>query len=160
MDKSATISPCGLFRYDLLRVWRPSGGLVNFIGLNPSTADAQKDDPTIRRCRAFAIRWGYGGFVVTNLFAFRSTDPQAMKRAADPVGPENDAYLSKWSRNAAVVVAAWGNHGAFAGRGDKVRDELLEPPVSCFRMTKQGQPEHPLYQPTQAILIAFKTLHI
>jgi hypothetical protein len=159
-ERSATISPCGLYRYDLIRRWpSPGGMLVNFIGLNPSTADAEQDDPTIRKCCEFARRWGYDGIVMTNLFAFRATDPRAMRQAVDPVGPENNARLLHWSRVAALVVVAWGNHGAFRDRGNLVTS-LLNPPAYCLRLTKAGQPEHPLYLPYSTPRQPFKTLHV
>ena len=81
MIKSAEISPCGLYRYSLTRKWEAWKGTVNFIMLNPSTADAQEDDPTIRRCIGFAKAWGYGGIVVTNLFAYRATNPKELKKS-------------------------------------------------------------------------------
>jgi hypothetical protein len=116
-----------------------------FIGLNPSTADETKDDPTIRRCVAFAKAWGYGGLFMTNLFAFRATDPADMKRAADPYGWDNDHTLTSLARRAGIVVAAWGAHGAYQGRDRSVR--LLVPNLHYLRLTKAGHPGHPLYLP-------------
>jgi len=120
-----------------------------FIGLNPSTADEVEDDPTIRRCIGFARSWGYGGLVMTNIFAFRSTDPFFMKKAADPVGPENDKWLGTCAREAELVVAVWGNDGAFGGRSRHVVEMMMGLGVQlmCLVMTKAGEPGHPLYLP-------------
>lgn len=96
-----------------------------FVGLNPSTADELLDDPTIRRCVAFARSWGYGALCMTNLFAFRATDPDVMKSADDPVGPENDQHLQDLANGASVVIAAWGVHGTFGGRHSVARAYLL-----------------------------------
>lgn len=116
-----------------------------FVGLNPSTADAAQDDATIRRCIEFARTWGYGALVMTNLFAWRATDPGDMLAAADPVGPDNDAALLAAARAADVVVAAWGVHGAHMGRDVAVRAML--PRLHYLRLTKDGRPGHPLYLP-------------
>src|SRR5262245_19133112 len=93
--KEALISPCGLYRYWLTRTWDNSLRRVCWVMLNPSTADAEQDDPTIRRCVGFARSWGAGGIIVVNLFAFRASDPKALLRAADPVGPDNDGHILK-----------------------------------------------------------------
>lgn len=116
-----------------------------FVGLNPSTADETRDDPTIRRCMAFAKAWGYGGLCMTNLFSFRATDPKDMKAAADPVGPENDAHLLALAEGAGVIIAAWGANGTHKGRDKDVRKLL--PTLYCLAMTKGGHPGHPLYLP-------------
>jgi hypothetical protein len=120
-----------------------------FIGLNPSTATEVEDDPTVRRCQGYAQAWGYGGLVMTNLFAFRATDPRVMKAAPDPVGPENDRYLLDAARRAGLVMATWGNHGAFRGRSREVVGMLKGEGVElmCLKMTGQGEPGHPLYLP-------------
>ncbi|MEP0894347.1 DUF1643 domain-containing protein [Leptolyngbya boryana FACHB-1624] len=82
-----------------------------FVGLNPSTADETHDDPTIRRCTKFAKDWGYSGLCMTNLFAYRATDPKEMIASVDSIGLENDQYLLEYAARAGIVVAAWGNHG-------------------------------------------------
>lgn len=134
-----------------------SGSYVNFIGLNPSTADETVDDATIRKCVKFAKAWGYGALCMTNLFAFRATDPMAMKRSTMPVGPDNNQYLSVSAAGAGLLVCAWGNHGDWNQRADSVRCLLREQLISakCFRLTKQKHPEHPLYQKDDAALIDF-----
>ncbi len=116
-----------------------------FVGLNPSTADEMQDDPTIRRCIAFAMAWGYSGLCMTNLFAFRATDPTDMLRATDPIGPQNDQVLRERAGRAGVVVAAWGVHGTHKNRAWAVR--MMLPQLHCLRLTKDGHPGHPLYLP-------------
>jgi hypothetical protein len=140
----AIISPCGHYRYALWRKWGV-GGTCNFIGLNPSTADATLDDPTIRRCIGFAKAWGYGSLMMTNLFAWRATNPRDMMQAHNPVGPDNDSTLIGAYLNAQVSIAAWGAHGTYDGRHNAVR-ELL-PHLYYLRLTKDGHPGHPLYLP-------------
>ena len=144
MDRGATISQCGLYRYSLWRRWAP-GPMCVFIGLNPSTADATLDDPTIRRCVGFAKSWGFGGLMMLNLFAYRATDPAGMKAALDPIGPENDEALHFAHSNTTTVIAAWGAHGTFKGRAQQVRAML--PRLHYLRLTKDGYPGHPLYLP-------------
>jgi hypothetical protein len=141
----AQFSPCRQYRYQLWRYWDRSKPVLNVIGLNPSTADETQDDPTIRRCIDYAWRWGYGGLWMTNIFAFRATDPKVMKAQADPVGPRNDDVLKHSAYHSGLVLAAWGTHGAFLGRGAAVLAML--PKVHCLRMTKDGSPAHPLYLP-------------
>jgi hypothetical protein len=151
--KDALISPCGLYRYWLSREWDPGAEKLAFIMLNPSTADAEVDDPTIRRCMAFARRDGFGGIVVANLFAFRATDPAALKTAADPVGPDNDIglrlnLLTSPIRAADLVVAAWGANCRIRGERDKaVRRMAADGGVTLHHLglTKDGHPKHPLY---------------
>jgi hypothetical protein len=154
MQRDATFSPCRTYRYSLWRRWgAPSDGYAMFIGLNPSTADEIADDPTVRRCIAFARDWGYGALCMTNIFAFRATDPEVMKASASPVGPMNDATLLELSRNAGVVVAAWGTHGAFLNRDTHVRE--LIPNLTCLKKTKYGFPGHPLYLKKSLVPIPF-----
>ena len=145
MRNGATLSPCRTYRYDLWRSWIGGEGYAMFVGLNPSTADETQDDPTIRRCVAFAKAWGYAGLCMTNLFAFRATDPEDMKRATDPVGPQNDLVLMERAACAGVVVAAWGVHGTYKNRARAVR--MMLPKLYYLRLTKDGHPGHPLYLP-------------
>lgn len=114
-----------------------------FLMLNPSTATATDDDPTIRRCIGFARRWGFGALAVGNLFAVRSTDPRCIRQVANPVGKDNDEWLQRLRRDSALCVAAWGNHGVFAGRADAVRRLLA--PLHALKLTQCRQPAHPLY---------------
>lgn len=145
MHRGAELSPCQRYRYALLRAWEPGHGYAMFVGLNPSTADATLDDPTIRRCVAFAKAWGYGAMCMGNLFAWRATRPADLLEQTFPVGPENDAFLLRMAAGAGVVVAAWGTHGTHWGRDQEVRRML--PQLHCLRLTKDGLPGHQLYLP-------------
>lgn len=139
---SASLSPCRRYRYDLWRRWAP-GPYAMFIGLNPSTADETQDDPTIRRCIGFAKAWGYSALCMTNLFAFRATDPKEMKAEVDPIGWGNDATIIRLSADAGVVIAAWGVHGTHLDRAADV--VKLIPNLQCLGLSKDGHPRHPLY---------------
>lgn len=108
----AQFSPCAKYRYLLTREGLGGTGTCLFIMLNPSTADAMVDDATIRRCSGFAQRWGYARLEVANIYAYRSTDPRALRDLADPVGPENDQYIAEAVARADKVVCAWGAHPA------------------------------------------------
>lgn len=121
--------------------------VVLFIGLNPSTADAETNDPTVRRMIGFARRWGYGRLVVCNIFALRSTDPKALYTHPDPVGSSNDWHLWDEAQRARMVVAAWGNHGAYRERSREVEEMLraCRDAVHVLDLNKSGQPKHPLY---------------
>lgn len=151
-SKSAVISDCGLYRYQLRRRWG-GGPSLPFIMLNPSTADANNDDPTIRRCIGFAKSRNFGGILVVNLFAFRATSPVDMKRATDPVGRDNNIYLLGAMANADIddvpVIAAWGTHGNHRNRANEVM-ALADRPLWCLGTTKDGHPKHPLYVPADA----------
>ena len=143
----AFISRCGTYRYALWRRWAP-GPQVLFVMLNPSTADQQQDDPTIRRCIGFAASWGYGAVAVGNLFAFRTPSPTLLKRAARPIGRANDLWLQRLAAESSRMIAGWGNEGSFLGRDQQVR-ALLQP-LHALALTQQGQPRHPLYLPAAA----------
>lgn len=143
ITRGATFSRCGRYRYTLRRAWG-DGPLVAFVGLNPSTADATVDDPTIRRCVGFAQAWGYGALVMLNLFALRSTDPDALLAAEDPVGVGNDEVLAAVCEQASLVVEAWGAHRIAPERAHAVKD-LLGPNTAVLGRTKDGHPRHPLY---------------
>lgn len=149
MKTNAKLSDCRTYRYALWRIWDESKPYAMFIGLNPSTADETEDDPTIRRCVAFARDWGYGGLCMANLFAFRATNPGDMMQAQDPVGPDNDEWLKKLSCDAGVVVAAWGNGGSYLGRSQKVLFDF--PNLMCLKQNQSGEPVHPLYQPGSSV---------
>jgi hypothetical protein len=146
---TATFSPCRTYRYALTRRWsaRP---LAVFVMLNPSTADALVDDPTIRRCAGFARRWTCGGIGVVNLYGLRATDPRELRDHPDPVGPDNDlviASLLSDDQPAGPVVCAWGAHPGTAERAQQVMELLRNRRISplCLGTTKGGQPRHPLY---------------
>jgi hypothetical protein len=145
----AVFSPCRRWRYLLWRRWDQAKPVANFLMLNPSTADEHKLDPTCSRARDYAERWGYGALVVTNVFAFRSTNPDKLKAVQDPVGPGNDAAIVRAAKEAALVVCAWGNHGSFSDRSFRVRALLGKSkiPLHCLRINANGEPAHPLYLP-------------
>ena len=145
MQRTADIDETGAYRYRLSRIRSPDKPMVMFIMLNPSTADANEDDPTIRRCIDFTKRWGYGGLWVGNLFALRSPHPQDLLMEDDPVGPQNDAALNSMADHSALVVAAWGAFAAkFPFREAQVR-EMFGPRLFCLARTKGGHQRHPLY---------------
>ena len=144
MRTRAELSPCQSYRYALWREWSDQPPVL-FVMLNPSTADHSQDDPTIRRCIAFAQQWGHGGLIVANLFAWRSPYPAHLRTAKDPIGPSNDQWLQKLANQSSTVVGAWGNHGSYMKRGQIV--SALFPNMQCLGVTKQGQPKHPLYVP-------------
>jgi hypothetical protein len=147
MTRSAEIDRTGMYRYELRRTW----GLQNpalFVILNPSTADGEKDDPTIRRCMDFADRWGYGGIVVVNVFAFRATKPTALLTAADPVGPMNLIYIRQAMEKAGIVIAAWGAGGPKVSEPYEWIHEIAKMcgvRLHCLGTTADGSPKHPLY---------------
>jgi len=150
----ATLSPCRKYRYELWRIWDPARKPAVFIGLNPSTADETQDDPTIRRCKSFAERFDCGGLCMINLFAFRATDPEAMKAATDPIGPDNDNHLLSCCAQAGVIVCAWGAHGSYRDREKQVC-WLLKFNMKCLGRTKDGQPRHPLYLKKDTELVPY-----
>lgn len=134
------------YRYEWRRGWDPRLPEVLFVLLNPSTADAEFDDPTTRRCQAFARELGFGSITVVNLFALRATDPRDLLRARDPVGPGNDAAILGAAARAARIVAGWGNGGSHLGRDRQVLTFLRSrAPLECFGLTARGAPRHPLY---------------
>lgn len=156
--EGAVFSPCREYRYTLSRltgVYRKgvTPGLsfappptCLFIGLNPSTADEEKNDPTVTRMLGFARAWGYERLVVCNIFAYRSTDPLNLYEQHEPVGPENDVAIHMEALAAAFIVCAWGNHGDLLQRGDKVRHDLrLLHTLHALGHNAGGQPKHPLY---------------
>ena len=114
--------------------------------MNPSTADASSDDPTIRRCVGFARAWGYGGIEVVNLFGLCGTEPRALRSARDPIGEDNDAYLRATARRVDALVLAWGTHGTLRGRDREVLALLSRSRrLLVLGWTRSGQPRHPLY---------------
>lgn len=141
MKKDAFLSPDRKYRYELSRIWDEEKPKVLFIMLNPSTADANKDDPTIRKIMKFSKSWGYGGVYVGNLYAFRSTDPKALRHTDDPVGEDNIEHIKKLIGLTEIVVYAWGNKKK---EPDWLR-ELVDSPY-CIDISKNGNiPKHPLY---------------
>lgn len=140
METHAELSNCRKYRYALWRTWDKRKEKVMFIGLNPSTADEVEDDRTISRCISYAKQWGYGGIIMANLFAFRTSSPAELMASSDPVGPENDRWLRTLASQAPVVVAMWGNSGTFRNRALEVTK--IFPELRCLRVTGTGQPHH------------------
>jgi hypothetical protein len=145
----AVFSRCRRWRYLLWRRWDESRPVANFLMLNPSTADEHKLDPSCTRARNYAGRWGFGAVVITNIFAWRATDPEEMKSVQNPVGRGNDAAIVKAAREAKLVVCAWGNHGAHLDRSDAVLALLHRTGIRlhALRVNGAGHPAHPLYLP-------------
>lgn len=165
LEKDAVISDCGTYRYLLRRTWDHNRQRALFVMLNPSTADADNDDPTIRSCIRLCRFWGYGSFEVVNLFAFRSTDPNALLDAADPVGPRNIDVIEAAANRCDAIICAWGAHksatyvqAGYRPWGVMVFDLLgnaRRPAIFCLGTTKSGAPKHPLYIKTGTPLVRF-----
>lgn len=152
------ISDCGKYRYRLSREWDGGTKPCLFIMLNPSTADAEQDDPTIRRCINFARAWGRNELIVVNLFAYRATSPQDMMSVDDAVGPENMRHVKEaadyvmngyemFPNGRGPIVCAWGAHGTFMDQDQTVLGWLQDVQATplALALTKDGQPRHPLY---------------
>ena len=153
----ATLSGDQRYRYVLWRSWSDAPRIL-YVGLNPSTADALTDDPTIRRMVGFAKRDGHGGIFVCNLFALRATDPRELRRTADPVGPRNKATLREYGEHAHLVVCCWGCHGTFRHQDRMILTllrDLFGHKLYCLGTTKAGHPKHPLYLSGAAQLVPF-----
>lgn len=142
----ALFSDCKTWRYRLWRRWSDTPAAL-FIMLNPSTADETTNDPTVARCQKWARQWGYGAVEVCNLFAFRATDPEDMRGAADPVGPDNDQHILAAAKAAGRVICAWGVHGGHLNRETAVVELLRGYDLYALGFTQAGQPRHPLYLP-------------
>ena len=143
----AVYSDCERYRYMLTRVWDRSGRKALFIMLNPSTATEVQNDPTVERCERRARALGFGAFRVLNIFAWRDTDPKAMRAATDPVGPGNDAAIRDSLPWADQIICAWGTHGAHLDRGAAVEALLRAAGAELYHLglSKAGHPKHPLY---------------
>jgi hypothetical protein len=155
LKADAKLSDCRNYRFALWRTWDDSKPFAMIVGLNPSTADEVKDDPTLTRCINFAKSWGYGGVCMTNLFAYRATDPKDMKAQNDPIGANNDIWLNKLANDAGIVVAAWGNDGSYLSRSNMVVEML--PNLHYLKMNKSGEPAHPLYLKADLIPVLMGT---
>ena len=161
--RTALFSPCRRYRYTLWRHWGGHRGYAMFVGLNPSTADEERDDPTVRRCIGYARDWGYGGLEVMNLFARISPSPALLRRCPDPVGRHCDAWLRRRLRRLAAMEPpaqlwlGWGNAGSWRDRDAAVLALVAAEgwSVHCLGRTRLGQPLHPLYQPRGGSLEPF-----
>ena len=145
------------FRYALWRIWQPSGDKLLFIGLNPSTANDIKDDPTIRRLIGLAKSWGFGGIFAGNLFSLVTANPYALWHNPSPELPNgpNDTAIKRMRRLSTKVMVGWGNEGRNAGTRPKEVLALIGNPVYCIKKTKVGEPIHPLYMPMASQLIKY-----
>ncbi|MDG1065176.1 MAG: DUF1643 domain-containing protein [Luminiphilus sp.] len=150
MQRSAGLSRCKGYRYWLQRRWG-DGPEIIFVGLNPSTADAKADDPTLRRIIRFSDDWGYSAVTVINLFAWRGQHPRKLCTVQDPVGPRNNYWIKKLTQGIEPVVAAWGNGGSLQSRDQYLIEKI--PGLYCLGKTQQGHPRHPLYAPASCRLI-------
>lgn len=149
----AEFSEDRVYRYALWRIWSPELPKLMIVGLNPSTADANLDDPTIRRGIGFAKAFGKGGLYMTNLFAFRATNPEEMKKATYPIGLMNDFWIKHTAKKCDLIIFAWGNNGQHLSRDIEVKNFF--PEAMCFGKTLDGHPKHPLYLPKNTNLIKF-----
>jgi hypothetical protein len=150
MASGAVLSTCGRYRYALRRSWAP-GPMMTWVMLNPSTADATVNDPTIRTLISFGRAWGMGSLAVVNLFAWRATKPRDLLGVEDPVGPENAAAIARWVDLAHLVMVGWGN-----GPGGRRMDDLMAQAVAslvatghrleCLGTNANGSPWHPLFR--------------
>lgn len=147
MIKKALIDQSKKYRYMLMRQWgNDENNFINFVMLNPSTADDKIDDPTIKSCISLAQNLGFDGFYATNLFALRATNPEELKTTDEPTGKENDDFIKKYASLCKLVIIAWGNHGVLQNRGIEVVKKLNKiTKLHCLKKTKLNQPMHPLY---------------
>lgn len=143
----ALYSDCEAYRYALTRTWADAGSRILFIMLNPSTATEVQNDPTVERCERRARVLGFAAFTVTNIFAYRATDPRDMRKAVDPVGPQNDAAILDATKTADKIICAWGTHGEYLNRGADIEGLLRVQSKNLYHLglSKAGHPKHPLY---------------
>ncbi|MEL7332166.1 MAG: DUF1643 domain-containing protein [Cyanobacteria bacterium J06560_2] len=147
IERTAILDRTGNYRYRLGRRWQTTGPEVAFVMLNPSSADATQDDPTLRACIQFAQKWNYASLSVVNLFGYRTPHPSELKKVKDPIGAENDAYVLAAVTAAKKVVLAWGNEGGLLGRDRAILTQLLphKQKLHYLLLNRSGQPRHPLY---------------
>lgn len=146
----AVFSDCERYRYRLWRVWDISKPKACFVMLNPSTATHEILDPTVSRCQKRAMAMGYGGLEVVNIFALRSTDPQALYKESDPIGPDNFASISEALSECAIAICAWGSHGNLLNVGSAIKDcinQFFPSKAHYLKLNSDGSPTHPLYLP-------------
>jgi len=134
------------YRFLLWQTWDTSKLKIAFIGLNPSTADHEKSDPTLDRLINYAYRWGYGSTYIVNLFAYKAPHPGEMIKAPDPKGKDNDEYIDKIAKTANFFVAVWGDYGIFKGRDREVIEifEKNDCKIHCIKISKKKCPRHPM----------------
>ena len=158
LERDAVLSGCKKYRYLLRRTWDHSLQRSLFIMLNPSTADHEIDDATIRSCMRLARSWSHGSIEVVNLYGFRATDPKELATAKEPIGPQNDGVALAAINRCDVAICAWGAH-EMARRRARTMWEMIKsnrPQAFCLGMTKSGAPKHPLYIKTGTPLVAYQ----
>jgi len=158
-EGNAVFSACGQYRYVLERRWSRRYGRaqsIAFIGLNPSTADATHNDPTIRKCMTYAARWGFSHMYMVNLFAWRATHPKDLIQTGHPIGDENDQYLDTTIANSAKIIACWGEHGIHRDRAAEIRSKFSRR-LYCLKTNNSGEPAHPLYLPAKLNPVKLRT---
>jgi hypothetical protein len=159
MSGTAVFSPDGVYRYVLTRRWAEDApSSVLWIMLNPSTATAEKNDPTIKRCIDFTAREGYAALTVVNVFAYRATNPKELMRVADPIGPDNRAHIVHQLADArhGLIIGAWGGNGPAIRLPIKAMADDAGRTIMCFGVTASAQPVHPLYQSGDTPLVEWK----
>lgn len=159
-ESGAIFSDCRNYRYELWRIWDVTKPTLTFIMLNPSTADAMINDPTVERCERRAIAGGFGRLNVVNIFAYRSTDPSKLYTLADPIGQLNNAHICEVAMRSDMVICGWGKHGALHDRGNEVIEMLLSKYIKLYalKINKDESPKHPLYvgYDAEPILMAWR----
>jgi hypothetical protein len=156
IEYGAVFDVSARYRYSLWRIWCAYHPRIVFVLLNPSTADGERSDPTIRRCIGFAQTWKFGSVEVVNLFAYRATDARELLKIDDPVGEENNYFLMQAVERCSTVVVGWGTRGTLLGRDNQVMSLLAgRKDVYCLGITKDGQPRHPLYVKSDIIPVPF-----
>lgn len=143
IDTGAVFSDCRNYRYCLWRSWDNTKKKIMFIGLNPSTADEIKNDPTVTRCINYSKMWGYGEMFMMNIFSYRTTYPSVLMNQNDPIGKDTDLWIKKIYKKTDICIGAWGNHGQFLDRSKDIFSIL--PKIYCLKINGSGEPAHPLY---------------
>lgn len=157
LAREARFSKDRRYRYTLeIQVEKKNNTVIQFIGLNPSTADETNDDATMRRLKRFTKDWGYGWLIMTNLFAYRTHHPEIMKSMIAPIGMYNDRWLQHTAENVDLIVCCWGNHGVWLNRNKNVEALLMHYDLYCFATSRDGHPMHPLRLPATLTPIKFR----
>lgn len=154
IQKAAFFSKCKKYRYALWRIWDTSKPIAMFVSLNPSEIEENEDDATILKCAKLASENGFGGIINCNLFAIRTNSPEEFLNVQDVIGPENDIILLKFAKQAHSIIAAWGPRGSYMDRHKRINQ--IFPKLSCFGISKGGQPEHILAVAENADLIPYQ----
>ncbi len=154
IQKGTLLSPDNKYQYALWRIWNAEKPLVFFITLNPTLKEENSDSATILKCVELGNKLGFGGVIIGHLFAFRCDDPNEFINTDDPIGPENDACIERFVKQAKTVIAAWGMRGTFMERHDAIMRKISN--LHCFGITENGQPVHPLAVTEKAELKGIK----